>query len=196
MMIKRFLPIIVILMAMGVAYYSGIANIFSIDRLKEINATAQTYVREHPIWAPLLFIAVYFLYAALALPGAFMLTILSGCLFPLPLSTLYVIIADTGGSCTLFFSARAAFGDDLTTRAGPMLNRMEKGFKQNAAAYMLLLRFIPIFPFWLVNVAPAFFGIRFSTFLWTTVIGLIPENLILTMFATALVRMLEHSHEL
>lgn len=193
-MIKRFLPIIVILIAMGIAYYSGITEAFSVEHLKEINEMAQIYVKEHTIWAPILFIGIYFLYAALALPGGFVLAILSGCLFPLPLSTLYVIIADTGGSCTLFFSARAAFGDDLTASAGPLLNKMEKGFKRNAVTYMLLLRLIPIVPFWLINVAPAFFGIRFSTFLWTTVIGLIPENLILTMSASALVEMLEHAH--
>lgn len=193
MVIKRFLPIIFILSAMAVAYYAGITKIFTIERLKELNFTAQAYVNEHTIWAPVLFIAIYFLYAALALPGAFVLTILSGCIFPMPLSTLYVLIADTAGSCTLFLSARAAFGNDLYTKAGPTLMKMERGFNQNAVGYMLLLRFIPIFPFWLINVAPAFFGIKFSTFLWTTVIGLIPENLILTFSAATLMKMLENS---
>lgn len=193
MSIKRFLPVIIILTAMAIAYYSGVVELISAERLNEIKTHSQIFVKEHALWAPLLFMGIYYLYAALALPGAFMLTILSGCLFPLPLSTLYVVIADTFGSCTLFLSARAAFGTDFYTKAGPMLMKMEKGFKQNAASYMLLLRMIPIFPFWLINVAPAFFGIRFKTFLWTTVIGLIPENLFLTFAAATLMTLLEKS---
>ena len=196
MTIKRFLPVIIILMAMAIAYYSGAVKLISIDHLNEIKTISQKYVKEHAIWAPLLFIGIYYLYAALALPGAFILTILSGCLFPLPLSTLYVLIADTFGSCTLFLSARAAFGDTFYTKAGPLLMKMEKGFKQNAAGYMLLLRMIPVFPFWIINVAPAFFGIKFKTFLWTTVVGLIPENLILTLSAASLMTILEKKRQL
>lgn len=190
---KRFLPIILLLMGIITVYYSGFAHLFSTERIKEIKTISENYVQKHPIWAPLLFMGIFYLYAALALPGAFILTVLCGCLFPLPLSTLYVLIADTLGSCTLFLSARAAFGDELYLKAGPILIKMEKGFQQNAISYMLLLRLIPIFPFWIINVAPAFFGVRFKTFLWTTVVGLIPENLILTFSAATFMAALEKS---
>jgi uncharacterized membrane protein YdjX (TVP38/TMEM64 family) len=193
MNIRRLLPVIIILIGMAIAYYFGAGKLISIDRLNEIKVISQNYVNEHSVWSPLLFIGIYYLYAALALPGAFILTLISGCIFPLPLSTIYVLIADTLGSCTLFLSARAAFGDDFYMKAGPFLMKMEKGFKKNATGYMLLFRLIPVFPFWIINVAPAFFGIRFTTFLWTTIVGLIPENLILTVFAASFMAALEKS---
>lgn len=191
MMFKRFLPFIILLAGVGIAYYFGAAKLVSLARLHEIKSISQAFVKKHQIWAPFVFIGVYYVYAALALPGAFILTILSGCIFPLPLSTLYVVIADTLGACTLFLTAKSAFGDDFLQKGGPVLLKMEKGFKQNEVSYLIFLRLIPIFPFWLISVAPAFFGIRFKTFLWTTIVGLIPENFILTFSAASLMVLLE-----
>lgn len=191
MLFKRFIPLFFILAGMGIAYLSGATNYFSAERLNELNRAAQVYVQNHSTWAPLSFVGIYYLYAALALPGAFVLTILGGVIFPFPFGFLYVLIADTCGSCTLFLSAKAAFGPNLPSKAGPFLEKMEKGFQKNPVGYLLLMRFIPIFPFWMINTAPAFFGIGFTTFFWTTVVGLIPENLILTSLASMLMSYFE-----
>jgi uncharacterized membrane protein YdjX (TVP38/TMEM64 family) len=68
---------------------------------------------------------------------------------------------------------------------------MEKGFNENAASYMLFLRFVPLFPFWVVNLAPAFFGVPLRTFLWTTFIGIIPGSFVFTLAGSGLEKVFE-----
>ena len=81
----------------------------------------------------------------------------------------------------VFLIARTALGDSLRNRAGPALQRMEAGFKENAFSYLLVLRLVPLFPFWLVNLVPAFLGVRLRTYLLGTFIGIIPGTFV---FAT------------
>ncbi len=64
----------------------------------------------------------------------------------------------------------------LAARAGPWLERFRDGFQENAFNYLLFLRLVPIFPFWLVNLAPALLGVSFATYLLATVLGIIPGS--------------------
>jgi uncharacterized membrane protein YdjX (TVP38/TMEM64 family) len=70
--------------------------------------------------------------------------------------------------------ARTSFGEVLRLKAGPFLSRLQAGFEQDAASYMLFLRLVPAFPFWAVNLVPALLGIPLRTFVWTTALGIIP----------------------
>ena len=63
---------------------------------------------------------------------------------------------------------------------------MEGGFQKNSASYLLFLRFVPLFPFWAVNLVPAFFGVKLRTFIWTTVVGIAPGSYIFTLFGQGL----------
>ena len=83
------------------------------------------------------------------------------------------------------------FGDSLKKKAGPFLSKMKKGFNDNAASYMLFLRFVPVFPFWIVNLAPAFFGVHLRTFIWTTLVGIIPGSLVFTLAGGGLEKILD-----
>jgi uncharacterized membrane protein YdjX (TVP38/TMEM64 family) len=74
----------------------------------------------------------------------------------------------------VFLAARTAIGDYLRAKAGPGLKRMEEGFRRNAFSYLLVLRIVPIFPFWLVNLVPAFCGVSLRTYALATLIGIIP----------------------
>ena len=78
----------------------------------------------------------------------------------------------------LFLVARHALGDVLRGRAGPFVARMEAGFRANALNYLLVLRLIPLFPFWLVNLVPAFVGVRTSTYVLGTLLGIIPGTFV------------------
>jgi uncharacterized membrane protein YdjX (TVP38/TMEM64 family) len=109
-----------------------------------------------------------------------------GFLFPQPFSALYTIIGASIGATFLFLAARTAFGEFLRKRAGPMMKKMEKGFEDNAASYLLFLRFVPIFPFWLVNLAPAIFGVSLFTYVWTTVVGITPGSFVFTQAGAGL----------
>jgi uncharacterized membrane protein YdjX (TVP38/TMEM64 family) len=74
----------------------------------------------------------------------------------------------------VFIAARYALGDYLRNKAGPTVRKLEGGFRKNALSYLLFLRLTPVVPFWLVNLVPAFLGVRLSTFIIGTFFGIIP----------------------
>ena len=84
------------------------------------------------------------------------------------------IIAATLGAIVVFLVAQSALGEPLAARVGPWLSRLRQGFQENAFNYLLFLRLVPIFPFWLVNLAPALLGVPIKTYVLATVIGIIP----------------------
>lgn len=184
--VKRFIPLGVILILMLSAYFSGALNAFTFDNMKDYRHQLKEFVAQHYVLAPLIFILLYVVIAALSLPVGIYLTFLSGFLFSQPLCTLYVIIGATLGASIIFLAAKWAFTDFLHQRAASYLSQMEAGFQKNAVSYMLFLRLIPAFPFWLVNLAPAFFGISFFTFFWTTAIGIIPATFVFTQAGSGL----------
>lgn len=183
---KKWIPIIIIVILMIIAYFSGITNYISFENIKENRQLILSYVDQHPIVMPLIFTLIYVVMTALSLPGGALLSILGGFIFGVPLSTIYVVVGATVGATIIFLAARTAIGDLLKRKAGPFLSKMEGGFQKNAASYLIFLRFIPLFPFWLVNLAPAFFNVKTRTYLWTTFIGIIPGAYVFTQAGNGL----------
>ncbi|GAB4188723.1 MAG: hypothetical protein Tsb0015_08960 [Simkaniaceae bacterium] len=193
---KRFIPILILLILMILAYLTEIYKYFSLETLQEQQFALKKFVKTHYILSPLIFILIYTISTGLSLPGAATLSLIGGFLFPLPLSTLYVIIGATLGAIIIFLASRTALGEILRRKAGSLLKKLEKGFQKNAWSYLLFLRLIPIFPFWLVNIAAAFFQVRFLTFLWTTFIGIIPGSYLYTQAGAGIENILESKEPL
>lgn len=189
--VKRFLPLIIILVGMALIYFSGLFRYLSFDCLKLYHQNLKTYISEYPVAVPILYILIYIILTALSVPGAIFLTLLGGYLFPQPWSTIYVVFSATCGATLIFLTARTALADFLREKAGPFLKKMEKGFQENAVSYLLFLRFVPLFPFWIVNIAPAFFGVRLRTFVWTTLIGIAPGSFVFTLAGGGLEKIFE-----
>ena len=106
------------------------------------------------------------------------MTITGGFLFGQWLGTTYVIFAATIGATILFLAARTALGDVLHAKAGPFLQKMEAGFQENALSYLLVLRLIPAFPFFIVNLVPAFLGVSLRVYVIATFVGIIPGTFV------------------
>jgi len=164
----------------------NMSEYLTFDILSKYRNLLKEYVLEHPILAPLAFIGIYILSTTFSVPGAAILSITGGFLFPQPLSTLYVLIGATTGATLLFLAAKTILYDLLEERVAPYLYRMRAGFQENQASYMLFLRLVPVFPFWLVNLAPAFLHVRLTTFIWTTLIGIIPGAFVFTQAGAGL----------
>ena len=192
---KKWIPIIVIVMLMIAAYFLGIADFFTYEQIQKHHMTLTQYVSENFYLMSGLFILMYLVSTALSLPIGIYLSLLGGFLFPQPFSTIYVILGATVGASILFWAARTALGDSLRQKATPFLSKMEKGFNENAASYMLFLRLIPAFPFWLVNLAPAFLGVSYLTYLWTTAVGILPGVVVFTQFGAGLDAVFEGNQE-
>lgn len=188
---KKLIPLVLIAILMIIAYFSGVRDYFTYEQLKTHHNALKTYVAHYPLSTPLAFICVYIISTALSLPGGAFLSLIGGFLFLQPWSTLYVIIGATIGATLLFLTAKSALGELLFRKAGPALKKLEAGFRKNDASYLLFLRFIPLFPFWLVNLAAAFFRVSLPVYLLTTAIGIAPGSFVFTQAGRGLSAILE-----
>jgi uncharacterized membrane protein YdjX (TVP38/TMEM64 family) len=193
---KKYLPIALIVLLMILAYLFELGDYVSYEQLKKQRHHLTESVQAHPILAPLIFIAIYIVATALSIPGGSLLSITGGFLFPQPLSTLYVVGGATIGATCIFLAAKTALGDSWKEKAGERLHKMQAGFRENAASYLLFLRLVPLFPFWLVNLAPAFFSVSLVTFVWTTFVGIIPGAFVFTQAGVGLGSILDAEGQL
>jgi uncharacterized membrane protein YdjX (TVP38/TMEM64 family) len=140
----------------------------------------------HRALAVLVFMSLYVLTVAFSVPGAVWLTVAGGFLFGVVAGTAYTVVAATLGACAVFLAARYLVGDALRTKAGPGVRKLEAGFRQHALSYLLVLRLVPIVPFWLVNLVPALVGVSLRTFFVGTALGIIPGSLVYTSVGNGL----------
>lgn len=176
--LPRFLPLAVIAALLAVVWASGVASQLNWATLARHQAVLSAWIARHEILAPTLFAALYAVSAALSLPEGAVLTIIGGLLFGVVLGGAMSIIGASIGAVVLFLAARSAFAAMLATRAGPRLNRIRAELHRDGFSYMLSLRLIPVFPFWLVNIAAGLAGMRLITFAPATFIGIIPGTFV------------------
>jgi uncharacterized membrane protein YdjX (TVP38/TMEM64 family) len=178
MSMKRLLPILVLIAGLLSFFALGLDRYLTFDALRENRETLLALVDRYGILAAIVFVAVYAAAVAFSVPGGAVMTITGGFLFGTWWTTLYVVVAATLGATALFLAVRMALGDLLRARAGPWLKKMEDGFNRNAFSYLLVLRLIPVFPFFVVNLVPAFLGVPLRTYVVATFLGIIPGSFV------------------
>lgn len=174
----RFAPAALICILVAAFFAFGLQRYVSFGALREHRDMLQQFVAEHEVTAVAVYIAAYAVMVALSLPGAAMLTVAGGFLFGTMQATAWAVLGATVGATGVFIAARSALGDALRRRVGNALGRMEAGFRANAFNYLLFLRLVPVFPFFLVNLVPAFLGIPLKTFVIGTFVGIIPGTFV------------------
>ncbi|MES0871122.1 TVP38/TMEM64 family protein [Pseudovibrio sp. SCP19] len=172
--IKRWGLLFVILAVSAYGISQGWHQQITISNLIKNQQLLANYLAEYPVLTPLIYFVVYTLAVALSFPGASLLTIAGGFLFGWFFGGLLTVVAATIGAALLFIAAKTSVGATLKERAGPFLDKMSEGFRKNAFSYLLFLRLTPVFPFWLVNIAPALFHVPLTTYLIATFVGIIP----------------------
>lgn len=176
---KRGWIIVSVLVAAAIlAHLSGVTDLLSLESVKERRKDLLALVAAHPVVAPIAFVFAYVLIVSLSLPVAVVATLLGGFLFGPVLGTLLVVVAGTTGATVVFLVARTAFGEGLRRKAGPLYERVAAGMRENAFEYLLFLRIVPLFPFFLVNILPALFEVRPRTFVLATLVGIIPGTFV------------------
>lgn len=174
----RFLPLLVLAAGIAAFFYFGLDRYLTFEALRENRTLLSDFVAAQGLVAVALYIGLYTVSVALSVPGASILTIAGGLLFGQWFGTAYVVLGATLGSIGVFLIARTALGDALRSRAGPAMQKMEAGFQENALSYLLVLRLIPLFPFFLVNIVPAFLGVKLRVYFIGTLIGIIPGSFV------------------
>jgi uncharacterized membrane protein YdjX (TVP38/TMEM64 family) len=172
--LKRWVPLALLAAAGLAVWLSGLTDFLTLEVIAENRDALMGHVAENRWLALAVFVAVYVLVIAMSLPGGVILTILGGFLFGWLLAGVAVVFGATVGATAIFLIARTALGETLARRAGPWLDRLRKGFAEDALSYLLFLRLVPAFPFWLVNLAPALLGMRLGPYVLGTFVGIIP----------------------
>jgi uncharacterized membrane protein YdjX (TVP38/TMEM64 family) len=183
---RRFLPVLAILLLSLLVYAMGWHRELSLETLVRHRAIIDQFVADRRLAAIAVFIATYVGVVALSVPGAFFLTISGGFLFGGVAGGLASIVAATIGATCIFLIAKSTFGEFLVRRAGPLAAKLAKNFRDDAFSYLLFLRLVPVFPFFLVNLAPALTGVKLRTFIAATTLGILPATFAFAFFGAGL----------
>lgn len=182
----RLLPLAAVLGLAGLVLAMGWHRELSLETLVRHRTMLEIFVTGHTAAAIAAFVALYVAVVALSIPGAIYLTIAGGILFGAVVGALASIVGATVGATAIFLIAKTAFGEHLARRAGPRAEKLAEGFRQDAFSYLLFLRLVPVFPFFLVNLVPAFAGVRLSPFVGATLLGIIPATCALAFIGAGL----------
>lgn len=174
--LHRWLGPVAIVALMALAYGLGLHSYLTLDSLALHRTTIQAFTRDHLVLAICVYAVIYATAVALSFPGAALLTVAGGFLFGWLLGGMAAVAGATVGAIAVFLVARSAFGDLLARKAGPALARIRAGFAADAFSYLLFLRLVPLFPFWLVNLAGALANVPLRSFATATVLGIIPAT--------------------
>jgi uncharacterized membrane protein YdjX (TVP38/TMEM64 family) len=184
--LRRFAPVAVIVFAMLAVFASGAHRHLSLETLVQHRMAIDAFMTHHMIAALGVFVAVYIVVVALSIPGALFLTITGGILFGALIGGAASVTGATIGATLIFLIARSACGENIVRRAGPLACKIAEGFRQDAFSYLLFLRLVPAFPFFLVNLVPAVAGVKLRTFMTATAIGIVPATFAFAFFGSGL----------
>ena len=158
----------------------------SLEALKANRDTLVAFADANRAAAVALTFAVYAGAVAMSLPGGAVFALTCGLLFGRILGTAVAVLAATLGATLVFLATRYLFADIAARRLGVRGQHIRDGFTRHAFSYLLFLRVVPLFPFFLVNLAPAFTSIRVSTYIVATLIGVIPATFVYVTLGQAL----------
>jgi uncharacterized membrane protein YdjX (TVP38/TMEM64 family) len=168
---------------------------FTLEAVKANRDALLGFTEEHFASALALAFAIYVGAVAFSLPVATVLTLTLGFLFGRWVATALVVLAATTGATAVFLAARYLFAEAAQRRMGDLGAKINAGFTANAFSYLLFLRLVPAFPFFLVNLAPALTGIKLRTFVLATLVGIVPGTFVYVNLGQALGR-IESTREL
>ena len=170
----RYLPPVILICIIAAVFISGMDTAFDLKSLQSRGGEFKKLSIAHPVLSAFIFMFVYYVFVAFSLPAATILSLLGGFLFGFWWGTIYVVLSATAGAVTVFAIARSSIGHTLRHKAGRLYRQAQDHMQDNAIGYLLFLRLVPIFPFFLVNILPALFNVSFRVFTLTTFFGILP----------------------
>ncbi|WP_428493379.1 TVP38/TMEM64 family protein [Rhodopila sp.] len=175
---RRFLPLLV-LAVLAVAGFVLLRG-FGWHSLARHQGQLLGWAGAHPVLSAALFVATYIATAALSLPQGALLTVAGGWLFGTLLGCGLTVIGATAGASILLVVVRSAFAETLNRHRGRIPPRLQTRLARDGFSYLLALRLVPLFPFWVVNLAAAVAGTRLRVFAPATLLGIVPASLVLS----------------
>jgi uncharacterized membrane protein YdjX (TVP38/TMEM64 family) len=183
---RRLVPLLVIAVVSIAAVTLGWHRQVSFEVLVRHYDALREFIAAHEVSAVAAYIALYIAAAALSVPVGFYFTVIGGILFGAVIGGAAALVGATIGAICIFLIAKSALGEHLVRRAGPLAEKLANGFRADAFNYLLFLRLVPIFPFWLVNLVSALLGVRLATFAAATALGIIPATFVFAFLGAGL----------
>ena len=173
---------IALVLAFGVAvaafFYFDLGRLLSLQALKDNRDDLLSFTETHSAVAAALFVLAYVAVTGLSLPGAVILTLAGGFLFGALWGTLFVNLGATTGATLAFLASRYLLHDWVERKFGKWLDPVQQGFAQNAFSYLMTLRLIPLFPFFVVNLVSGLTRMNIGTYVAATALGIIPGSFV------------------
>ena len=173
---------IAVVLAMGVAvaafFYFDLGRVLSLQALKDNRDYLLAFTETHAAVAAALFVLTYVAVTGLSLPGAVILTLAGGFLFGTVWGTLFVNLGATTGATLAFLASRYLLRDWVERKFGKWLGPVQQGFTKNAFSYLLTLRLIPLFPFFVVNLVSGLTRMNVGNYVAATALGIIPGSFV------------------
>jgi uncharacterized membrane protein YdjX (TVP38/TMEM64 family) len=173
---------IAVILAIGVAvvvfFYFDLGQFLSLQALKDNRDDLLSFTETHAAVAATLFVLIYVAVTGLSLPGAVILTLAGGFLFGAVWGTLFVNLGATAGATLAFLASRYLLRDWVERKFGKWLGPVQQGFANNAFSYLMTLRLIPLFPFFVVNLVSGLTRMNVGTYVAATAIGIIPGSFV------------------
>lgn len=175
---KKIILLSVIVIAVALFFVFDLGQYLSLESLKSNRDQLHMFYEANTVVMIAAFIGVYIVTVALSLPGATILTLCAGAIFGSVTGTLVVNVGATIGATLAFLVARFLLRDWVEKKFGEKLKPFNDGFSKNAINYMLFLRLVPLFPFFLINLVSGLTQIRLSVYFFGTMFGILPGTFV------------------
>lgn len=175
---KRLILGAIILAIIGIIWFSGLHHKITFANVKCNAVWLREQVKYHYWWSVMVYLATFVTVIICSLPAAALMNIIGGFLFGVVQGVIYIVIAATVGGTIFFFIVRYVIGSYLQSRYSARLHAFNHMWHERGWLFLLMLRCIPLIPFFMVNLLAGLTTIRPITFIWTTAVGVIPTALI------------------
>ena len=183
---RRWIPLALIGCLMVAAYALGLQKYLSLQGIAAHREELRQFIADNWAMSLLIYAAIYTVAVALSFPAAGLLTVIGGLLFGWLAGAITTVFAATAGATIIFLAAKTSLEKMLARKSGPLMSRLKEGFARDAFHYLLFIRFVPLFPFWLVNIASALAHLRLKTFVLATFVGIIPVTIVFSFVGASL----------
>jgi uncharacterized membrane protein YdjX (TVP38/TMEM64 family) len=175
---KKMIIVTIVACAIAAFFVFDLGRFLTLESLKANRDTLLAYYGAHKLFFIIGFILVYTAQTALSLPGAAILTLAAGAIFGALFGTVWVNIGATTGAILAFLLARTLLRDWVVHTFGNKMESLDKGLKESALSYLLFLRLVPLFPFFLVNLACGITGLPMRIYVLGTMVGILPGSFV------------------
>ena len=174
--VRLVILVVIVAGVFALIRFTPAGDYLNLQSLQENKEALKGFVERNYLVSVLVYIGLYIVIVALSIPGATWLTLLGGFFFGVVFATIFINIGATIGATIVFLAARFFLGEMIQNKYGEKLAKFNKEVETNGSNYLITLRLIPLFPFWMINLFAGVTKIKPRTFIWTTSLGIIPGS--------------------